>query len=45
MKVVIIEDSRLARAEMKRLLATESDIEIVGEAENADEAITLIAAT
>ena len=45
MKVAIIEDSRLARAEMKRVLAAEPDIEIVGEAENADQAETLIAAT
>lgn len=45
MKIAIIEDSRLARAEMKRLLAAEPDIEIAGEAENADQAETLIAAT
>jgi len=43
MKVALIEDSRLARAEMKRLLAAESDIELCGEAENADEAEALIA--
>jgi len=44
MKVVLIEDSRLARAEMKRLLSAEADVEIAGEAENADEAEALIAA-
>ena len=45
MKVVIIEDSRLARAEMQRLLAAETDVENVGEAENAEQAATLISAT
>jgi two-component system, LytTR family, response regulator len=45
MKVVLVEDSRLARTEMRRLLASAPDIEIVGEAENADEAETLLAST
>jgi len=45
MKVLLIEDSRLARAEMKRLLSSETDIQICGEAENADQAETLIAST
>jgi two-component system LytT family response regulator len=44
MKVILVEDSRLARAEMKRLLASEADVEIAGEAENSDEAEKLIAA-
>jgi len=43
MKVLLIEDSRLARAEMKRLLSPETDIQICGEAENADQAQALIA--
>jgi two-component system LytT family response regulator len=43
MKVILVEDSRLARAEMKRLLSAEADVEIVGEAENADQAEGLIA--
>lgn len=43
MKVLLIEDSRLARNEMKRLLSSETDIQIAGEAENADEAEDLIA--
>ncbi len=43
MKVLLIEDSRLARCEMKRLLAAEADIEIAGEAENSDQAEALIA--
>ncbi len=42
MRAVIIEDSRLARAEMRRLLAAEPDIEIVGEAENAEEGAAVI---
>jgi len=45
MKVLLIEDSRLARAEMKRLLSAEADIEICGEAENAHQAETLIASS
>jgi two-component system LytT family response regulator len=42
MRVVLVEDSRLARAEMRRLLAIETDVEIAGEAANADEAAALI---
>jgi two-component system LytT family response regulator len=45
MKVLLIEDSRLARAEMKRLLSAEPDVEITGEAENADQAEALIASS
>lgn len=41
-KVVIIDDERLARVELKNLLATFSNIEIIGEAANADEGIQLI---
>jgi two-component system LytT family response regulator len=39
MKTFIVDDERLARGELKRLLKNFSAIEIVGEAANADEAI------
>lgn len=42
MKVVIVEDSRLARLELKEQLKTISDITLVGEAENAEQGIALI---
>ncbi|NOX18819.1 MAG: response regulator [Chlorobi bacterium] len=42
MKVVIIDDSRLARNELKRLLSNKSSIEIIGEAANSEEAKTII---
>ena len=38
MKVIIIDDSRLARNELKRLLSVHSQIEILDEAGNAEEA-------
>lgn len=40
--VIVIDDERLAREEMKRNLLNYSDFEIVAEAENADEAEMLI---
>lgn len=43
MKTLIVEDSRLARQEILHLLKDIPEIEIVGEAENADKAIELIA--
>lgn len=43
MKAIIIDDERLARTELKRLLEPFKEIEIVGEAVNADEAIEKIA--
>ncbi len=43
MKALLIEDSRLARTEMRRLLSAHADIEIAGEAATADEAEQLIA--
>src|SRR5665213_3287813 len=43
MKVLLIEDSRLARAEMRRLLAIHEDVKIAGEAASAEEAARLIA--
>jgi two-component system LytT family response regulator len=42
MTVVIIDDERLARAELRRLLAPHPEIEIVGEARDAEEALRLI---
>lgn len=38
MKALLVDDERLARGELRRLLAETKDIEIVGEAGNADEA-------
>jgi YesN/AraC family two-component response regulator len=42
MKTLIVDDERLARNEMRRLLDGYADVEIVGEAANADEARTAI---
>lgn len=42
MKALIVDDERLARAELARLLAEHKDIEIVGEAVNADDAMEKI---
>lgn len=42
MKALIIDDERLARKELFSLLADFPEIEIIGEAENADEAYELI---
>ncbi|RPI76614.1 MAG: DNA-binding response regulator, partial [Ignavibacteriales bacterium] len=36
MKALIIDDERLARAELKRLLTPFKEIHVVGEAVNAD---------
>ena len=41
-KAVIVEDSRLARNELKELIKEHSDIELVGEAENVDKGFELI---
>jgi two-component system, LytTR family, response regulator len=41
MRALIIDDERLARAELRRLLARHSEIEIAGEARNGDEALKL----
>jgi two-component system, LytTR family, response regulator len=43
MKALIVDDERLARAELRRLLAAHPEIEIVGEAQNGEEALALIA--
>ena len=42
MRAVIVEDSRLARVELKELLTAHPNIEILGEAENADVAKEMI---
>lgn len=41
-KAVIVEDSRLARNELKQLLKAHKDIELIGEAENVDAGFELI---
>ena len=41
-KAVIIDDERLARNELKKLLADFSEVEIIGEAANAKEGIEKI---
>jgi two-component system LytT family response regulator len=43
MRALIIDDERLARAELTRLLAAHPEIEIAGEARNGEEALDLIA--
>jgi two-component system, LytTR family, response regulator len=42
MKAIIIDDERLARNELKRLLENFPKVEIIGEAANADEALELL---
>ncbi|OXG00895.1 DNA-binding response regulator [Flavobacterium araucananum] len=42
MKVIIIDDERLSREELKRTLATYEDFVVIGEAANADDAKDLI---
>jgi two-component system LytT family response regulator len=44
MKAVIIDDERLARAELRRLLDAHPEIEIIGEAANATQAVEKIRA-
>lgn len=44
MRALLIDDERLARAELRRLLAAHPDVEIVGEASNAADALQQIAA-
>ena len=44
MKALIVDDERLARNELRRLLARHPEIEIAGEAANADEAAAQLAA-
>src|SRR4026208_457543 len=42
MRAIIIDDERLARAELKKLLQDYPEVEVVDEAANADEAINKI---
>jgi len=42
MKIAIVDDSRLARAELREMLAAQGDVHLVGEAANAEEARALI---
>lgn len=42
MKAFIIDDERMARQELKRLLSAHADLEIVGEASTGDQALDLI---
>nr|WP_321247788.1 LytTR family DNA-binding domain-containing protein [uncultured Psychroserpens sp.] len=42
LKAVIVEDSRLARNELKELMKAHKEIELIGEAENVDEGFDLI---
>ncbi|WP_299102742.1 LytTR family DNA-binding domain-containing protein [uncultured Winogradskyella sp.] len=42
LKAVIVEDSRLARNELKELFKAHKEIEFIGEAENVDDGFTLI---
>ncbi len=44
MKALLIDDERLARNELRRLLAAHPDIEIVGEATDVDDALDKVAA-
>lgn len=41
-KAIIVDDERLAREGLKQLLAETGEIELIGEASNADEAIDLV---
>lgn len=43
MRALLIDDERLARTELRRLLEKHPDVEIAGEARNAEEALDLIA--
>lgn len=42
MKALIVDDERIARQELKRLLAVHSEIEIIGEARTGEEALACI---
>ena len=42
MRVVIVDDEALARQRVRRLLQNEADVEIVGEAESGNEAVSMI---
>nr|MBP7543003.1 response regulator [Ignavibacteriaceae bacterium] len=42
MKAIIVDDERLARNELRRLLAAHPEVEIIEEAANVDEALEKI---
>ena len=42
LKVLLIDDERLARSELKRLLNDHPDVEVIGEATNANEGLEKI---
>ncbi len=42
MRIVIVDDERLARAELRRLLSAHADVQVVGEAASAPEAVEKI---
>lgn len=41
-RAVIVEDSRLARNELKELIKLHDDLELIGEAGNVDDGVALI---
>lgn len=41
LRLLLVDDERLARAELRRLLAAHADVEVVGEASNGEEALAL----
>src|SRR5262245_3689425 len=43
MNALLVDDERLARQELRRLLGAHADVTIVGEASNADEAVARLA--
>jgi two-component system LytT family response regulator len=43
MKTLLVDDERLARAELRRLLAAHPEVDVIGEAANADDAAAAIA--
>ena len=43
MKALLVDDERLARSGLRRLLSSQEDVVIVGEAANADEALREVA--
>lgn len=44
MRAILVDDERLARLELRRLLAAHPEVEVIGEAANASEARTLLEA-
>jgi two-component system LytT family response regulator len=42
MRAILVDDERLARRELRRLLSKHPQVEVIGEAANADEARVLL---